>query len=93
MAERDTLTAPVFNIVHGSTVDGWGVRTTVFLKGCPLRCRWCCNPEGQKKYLELKYTQEDCDGCGWCVQACPQGAIRSTFRRKSGCAVREEGAP
>ncbi|MCL1896718.1 MAG: glycyl-radical enzyme activating protein [Clostridiales bacterium] len=70
------LTAPVFNIVHGSSIDGWGVRTTVFLKGCPLRCLWCCNPEGQKAEIELKYTEDDCNGCGRCVPACPRGAIR-----------------
>jgi len=66
---------PVFNIVHGSTVDGWGVRTTVFLKGCPLKCLWCCNPEGQRKHVELKYTAEDCNGCENCVQVCKNGAI------------------
>ena len=70
------LTAPVFNIVHGSAVDGWGVRTTVFLKGCPLRCLWCCNPEGQKKTVELKYKTENCNGCGNCVSACPRGAVK-----------------
>ncbi|MCL2493520.1 MAG: glycyl-radical enzyme activating protein [Clostridiales bacterium] len=69
------LTAPIFNIVHGSTVDGWGVRTTVFLKGCPLRCLWCCNPEGQILDNELKYTAEDCNGCGNCVPVCPKNAI------------------
>ena len=69
------LKAPVFNIVHGSSVDGWGVRTTVFLKGCPLRCLWCCNPEGQKKEIELKYIAEDCNGCGECIASCPRGAI------------------
>ena len=36
----------IFNLVRGSFVDGWGIRTTIFLKGCPLRCKWCCNPEG-----------------------------------------------
>ena len=70
------IQAPVFNIVHGSFVDGWGVRTTVFLKGCPLRCLWCCNPEGQKLELELKYTEADCNGCGQCVTSCSLGAIR-----------------
>lgn len=72
------LTAPVFNIVHGSMVDGWGVRTTVFLKGCPLSCLWCCNPEGQKTCYELKYTKEDCNGCGHCLSVCSRNAIKAT---------------
>lgn len=67
--------APVFQIVHGSFVDGWGTRTTVFLKGCPLRCAWCCNPEGQNVCLELKYTREDCIGCGMCEGVCQKGAV------------------
>ena len=70
------LKAPIFNIVHGSMVDGWGVRTTIFLKGCPLRCLWCCNPEGQKTCYELKYTAEDCSKeCTSCIKSCTKGAI------------------
>lgn len=76
------LRAPIFNIVHGSFVDGWGTRTTVFLKGCPLKCLWCCNPEGQKTFPELKYTKEDCNGCRKCVGACPEHAI--TFDAQTG---------
>ncbi len=67
--------AVIFNIVHGSFVDGYGVRTTLFLKGCPLRCVWCCNPEGQKLHPELKFTASNCDGCGRCLEVCPEGAI------------------
>lgn len=48
------LKALVFNIKRGSFEDGPGIRTNVFLKGCPLRCKWCCNPEGQEYYPELK---------------------------------------
>ena len=68
-------TGRVFNVVHGSFVDGWGIRTTVFLKGCPLRCRWCCNPESQRAAPELQFTSEHCTSCGKCVPACPAGAL------------------
>lgn len=67
--------ALVFNIVHGSFVDGPGIRTTVFLKGCPLRCRWCCNPEGQRYQNELRVIPGQCTGCGQCLDVCPQGAL------------------
>ena len=67
--------APIFNIVHGSFVDGYGIRTTIFLKGCPLRCAWCCNPEGQSFEPELRFIKEKCDGCSRCVDVCPYKAI------------------
>ena len=76
METNGKLTGIVFNIVHGSFVDGFGIRTTVFLKGCPLRCKWCCNPEGQKYEPELKYTAPHCNGCMECAGVCPTGAIR-----------------
>lgn len=66
----------VFHIIHGSFVDGYGIRTTIFLKGCPLRCLWCCNPEGQTGHPELKYTASNCNGCGKCIDVCPKGAIQ-----------------
>ncbi len=65
----------VFHIIHGSFVDGYGTRTTVFLKGCPLQCIWCCNPEGQKMHPELKVTASQCNGCEKCLAVCPKGAI------------------
>lgn len=67
--------ATVFNLIHGSFVDGWGIRTTVFLKGCPLRCKWCCNPESQRCPPELQLIREHCSGCGKCLKACPKGAL------------------
>lgn len=65
----------VFQIIHGSFVDGYGIRTTVFLKGCPLRCLWCCNPEGQENHQEIKYTSSKCNGCGRCLDVCATNAI------------------
>ena len=72
----------VFHIIHGSFVDGNGVRTTVFLKGCPLRCIWCCNPEGQKGNPEIKFTASHCNGCGKCVAACAANAIVLDSKRE-----------
>jgi pyruvate formate lyase activating enzyme len=73
--DMDSVRGLIFHIVHGSFVDGHGVRTTVFLKGCPLRCVWCCNPEGQVATNELKFTPALCDGCGRCIEVCPSKAI------------------
>lgn len=71
----DVKSGLIFNVVHGSFVDGYGVRTTVFLKGCPLRCLWCCNPEGQKGYPEIRFMSSLCNGCGRCLQVCAANAI------------------
>lgn len=75
--EQTSLRAPVFNLVNGSFVDGPGIRTTIFLKGCRLRCKWCCNPEGQSFQPEIRFLAAHCrPGCSDCVSACPEGAIR-----------------
>lgn len=65
----------VFNIQRFSCDDGPGIRTTVFLKGCPLRCRWCHNPESMAAGPELMGRPERCIRCWACVVACPTGAI------------------
>ena len=70
-----TLTAPVFNIQSFCLHDGPGIRSTVFLKGCPLRCLWCANPESRRAVPELMTWPEKCSGCGACLGACPKGAI------------------
>lgn len=63
----------VFNIQKFSVHDGPGIRTTVFLKGCPLRCAWCANPESQRMRPEPMWNERLCVHCGQCVAACPQG--------------------
>ena len=76
----------VFNI-HGYSIhDGPGIRTTVFLKGCPLKCYWCHNPESQSKEPEISLNKSKCNLCGRCTEICPSKAcglseIGSTIER------------
>jgi len=65
----------VFNIQRYSIHDGPGIRTTVFFKGCPLRCRWCSNPESINPLPEIMVRSSRCDGCRRCIESCPQDAI------------------
>lgn len=60
----------VFDIQRMSVHDGPGIRTTVFLKGCPLRCVWCHNPESHKSTPELAFYESQCIGCGECLEIC-----------------------
>lgn len=66
----------VFNYQHFSVHDGPGIRTIVFFKGCPLRCRWCANPESLSRRPTLLFNRKNCIGCRACAQACPNGGIR-----------------
>lgn len=68
------LSGQVFNIQRYSTHDGPGIRTTVFLKGCPLSCFWCQNPESQKSKPELLVRGDKCTLCGRCIEVCESGA-------------------
>ncbi|MFA6074671.1 MAG: glycyl-radical enzyme activating protein [Negativicutes bacterium] len=69
------LTAKIFDIQSFSTHDGPGCRTVVFFKGCPLKCRWCANPEGMYPYQEIMWRESKCNGCGRCAAACAKDAL------------------
>jgi pyruvate formate lyase activating enzyme len=73
----------VFNVERFTLHDGPGIRTTVFLKGCPLQCAWCSNPESQLLLPQLAYFQDKCNGCGSCLTLCPHGAITVNDSQKS----------
>lgn len=71
---HDEVAGRIFDIQRCSLHDGPGIRTTVFLKGCGLRCAWCHNPEGLTPGPLLAFLPEKCIGCGWCFTACPRQA-------------------
>ena len=88
------MTGTIFDIKEFSIHDGPGARTTVFLKGCPMRCKWCHNPEGIRKGRQLSYREDRCVYCGACAAVCPvrvhmvhaNPAVHDvTFSRCRGC--------
>lgn len=78
----EEITGWVSNIQRFSLHDGPGIRTLIFMQGCPLKCQWCCNPEGQKPYPQLRFISIKCAAgttCqSPCVRVCPEGAITLT---------------
>ena len=83
----------IFNIQKFSIHDGPGIRTTVFLKGCPLRCKWCSNPESQLSRVQIMYHSDNCVYCQNCVRTCPEEAVTAAgdsrihidFKKCTGC--------
>lgn len=84
---KKELSCFVGGIQRFSTEDGPGIRTTVFLKGCPLKCAWCHNPELISPEFALLYKKNKCIGCGQCVESCPKDAITFT---EAGPAIDED---
>ena len=72
------MTATIFSVNRASLHDGPGVRTVIYIKGCPLRCQWCHNPEGFRDTPEILFYRERCIGCGRCTEVCS-----SCFSRKA----------
>ncbi len=94
----------IFNIQKYSVHDGPGIRTVVFFSGCPLRCKWCSNPESQSGRPQLFYNRNKCitlDECRRCVEVCPESAIGAAEDRRahidraacSGCLLCAEACP
>ena len=79
------MTATIFDIQRASFVDGPGIRTTVFFKGCNLRCAWCHNPESQSSKKEMLFYKNRCTGCGKCKEKCPNSLEKCDFCGK--CAL------
>jgi pyruvate formate lyase activating enzyme len=88
----------IFDIQHYAIHDGPGIRTLVFLKGCPLRCTWCCNPESQSSAPQLRYREIFCQSCHLCANACKKKGVSAghdkqraivDFTRCSTCDTRE----
>ena len=69
------MTGTVFNTQKFSIHDGTGIRTLIFMKGCPLRCIWCSNPESQRTGPEVMFVRSKCTGCGKCAALCREAAV------------------
>lgn len=83
-----SISGKIFNIQRYSLHDGLGIRTLIFMKGCPLRCRWCCNPEGLQHRDDILYDSTLCIGCGKCLDVCQFDAIH--FSQEDGFRIDRE---
>lgn len=85
--QREAL---IFNKQKYNMYDGPGIRTIVFFKGCPLRCKWCSNPESLERGYSILYKEDLCKHCGKCAEVCPVGIHKMengkhTIDRKIAC--------
>lgn len=86
MTNRESLEKTegiIFEVQRWSLHDGDGIRSTIFMKGCPLRCKWCHNPESWQIKPEILFFSEKCTGCGKCSQICPTGAASQSGDKAS----------
>lgn len=77
---NNSIKGAVLRIQRMSTEDGPGIRTTVFMKGCPLRCLWCHNPESMDTTIQAQWMESKCIGCDICLESCTNGAISKTTK-------------
>ncbi len=96
----NSLTGRILHLQRLSTEDGPGIRTTVFFKGCPLRCVWCHNPESLSREPQIQWFAVRCLGCETCLEACPEGCLKRTEagliidrQRCNGCGECAEACP
>ncbi len=94
------MQARIFNVQRFSLHDGPGVRTTVFFKGCPLRCAWCANPESIAPGAQVLRAEQSCTACGVCASVCPEAAVTASgaavaidHARCAGCGRCVEACP
>ena len=94
------LSALILHLQRLSTEDGPGLRTTVFFKGCSLRCAWCHNPESLSSRPQVQWLENRCIGCDTCLKACPNGCLMRTPQgvtidreRCEGCGTCAEECP
>lgn len=88
--DSEKIYGVITNIQVYSLHDGPGVRTLVFLKGCPLRCEWCCNPECERPDIEVEFNNSKCIRCGECLKICGRKAINPDLKLKSGFKINKD---